>query len=62
MAPMQMYNTMYQEISVYGVVGKAMILECSPTYQVWWDCTIPDMHIWNITKSITEAFHESCGV
>lgn len=37
----------YQDTSVYGVVGKAVILECGNT--------LPDMYIWSFTKPGTEA-------
>lgn len=37
----------YQDTNVYGVVGKAVILECGTT--------LPDMYIWSFTKPGTEA-------
>lgn len=37
----------YRETDVFGVVGKAVILECGPT--------LPDMYIWSFTKPGTEA-------
>lgn len=41
------WEVVYQDTSVYGVVGKAVILECGPT--------LPDMYIWSFTKPGTEA-------
>ncbi|XP_028451733.1 V-set and immunoglobulin domain-containing protein 10-like 2 [Perca flavescens] len=41
------WEVVYQETSVYGVVGKAVILECGPT--------LPDMYIWSFTMPGTEA-------
>ncbi|XP_053297543.1 V-set and immunoglobulin domain-containing protein 10-like 2 [Pleuronectes platessa] len=41
------WEVVYQDISVYGVVGKAVILECGTT--------LPDMYIWSFTKPGTEA-------
>ncbi|XP_023817954.1 V-set and immunoglobulin domain-containing protein 10-like 2 [Oryzias latipes] len=41
------WEVVYQDISVYGVVGKAVILECGPT--------VPDMYIWSFTQPGTEA-------
>lgn len=43
----QMYEVVYQDASVYGVVGKAVILECGPS--------VPDMYIWSFTKPGTEG-------
>lgn len=43
----QNWEVVYQDTSVYGVVGKAVILECGPT--------LPDMYIWSFTKPGTEA-------
>ncbi|XP_056254332.1 V-set and immunoglobulin domain-containing protein 10-like 2 isoform X1 [Seriola aureovittata] len=40
-------EVVYQDTSVYGVVGKAVILECGTT--------LPDMYIWSFTKPGTEA-------
>ncbi|XP_069577958.1 V-set and immunoglobulin domain-containing protein 10-like 2 [Brachyistius frenatus] len=40
-------EVVYQDTSVYGVVGKAVILECGPT--------LPDMYIWSFTKPGTEG-------
>lgn len=37
----------YRDISVYGVVGKAVILECGSS--------LPDMYIWSFTKPGTDA-------
>lgn len=37
----------YRDTNVYGVVGKAVILECGTT--------LPDMYIWSFTKPGTEA-------
>lgn len=37
----------YRDTNVYGVVGKAVILECGPT--------LPDMYIWSFTKPSSEA-------
>lgn len=42
-----MYEVVYQDASVYGVVGKAVILECGPS--------VPDMYIWSFTKPGTEG-------
>ncbi|XP_028277984.1 uncharacterized protein LOC114446535 [Parambassis ranga] len=41
------WEVVYKDSSVYGVVGKAVILECGPT--------VPDMYIWSFTKPGTEA-------
>ncbi|XP_076607161.1 V-set and immunoglobulin domain-containing protein 10-like 2 [Chaetodon auriga] len=41
------WEVVYQDTSVYGVVGKAVILECG--------ATLPDMYIWSFTKPSTEA-------
>lgn len=41
------WEVVYRDTRVYGVVGKAVILECGPT--------IPDMYIWSFTKPGTEA-------
>nr|XP_029136843.1 V-set and immunoglobulin domain-containing protein 10-like 2 [Labrus bergylta] len=41
------WEVVYQDTSVYGVVGKAVILECG--------ATLPDMYIWSFTKPGTEA-------
>ncbi|XP_078122856.1 V-set and immunoglobulin domain-containing protein 10-like 2 [Sander vitreus] len=41
------WEVVYQDTSVYGVVGKAVILECGPT--------LPDMYIWSFTMPGTEA-------
>nr|XP_046267443.1 V-set and immunoglobulin domain-containing protein 10-like 2 [Scatophagus argus] len=43
----QNWEVVYRDTSVYGVVGKAVILECGPT--------LPDMYIWSFTKPGTEA-------
>ncbi|XP_051256243.1 V-set and immunoglobulin domain-containing protein 10-like 2 [Dicentrarchus labrax] len=43
----QNWEVVYQDTRVYGVVGKAVILECGPT--------LPDMYIWSFTKPGTEA-------
>lgn len=40
-------EVVYRDTSVFGVVGKAVILECGST--------IPDMYIWSFTKPGTEA-------
>ncbi|XP_026184322.1 V-set and immunoglobulin domain-containing protein 10-like 2 [Mastacembelus armatus] len=40
-------EVVYQDTSVYGVVGKAVILECGTA--------LPDMYIWSFTKPSTEA-------
>ncbi|XP_022618404.1 V-set and immunoglobulin domain-containing protein 10-like 2 [Seriola dumerili] len=40
-------EVVYQDTSVYGVVGKAVILECGTT--------LPDMYIWSFTKPGAEA-------
>ncbi|XP_071317134.1 V-set and immunoglobulin domain-containing protein 10-like 2 [Trachinotus anak] len=40
-------EVVYKDTSVYGVVGKAVILECGTT--------LPDMYIWSFTKPGTEA-------
>uniref|UniRef100_A0A3Q2YD40 Ig-like domain-containing protein n=1 Tax=Hippocampus comes TaxID=109280 RepID=A0A3Q2YD40_HIPCM len=40
-------EVVYRDTSVYGVVGKAVILECGST--------LPDMYIWSFTKPGTEA-------
>ncbi|XP_044226798.1 V-set and immunoglobulin domain-containing protein 10-like 2 isoform X1 [Thunnus albacares] len=40
-------EVVYQDTSVYGVVNKAVILECGSTS--------PDMYIWSFTKPGTEA-------
>ncbi|XP_040908072.1 V-set and immunoglobulin domain-containing protein 10-like 2 [Toxotes jaculatrix] len=40
-------EVVYQDTSVYGVVGKAVILECGTV--------VPDMYIWSFTKPGTEA-------
>ncbi|XP_026038193.1 V-set and immunoglobulin domain-containing protein 10-like 2 [Astatotilapia calliptera] len=40
-------EVVYQDASVYGVVGKAVILECGPS--------VPDMYIWSFTKPGTEG-------
>lgn len=37
----------YRDTNVYGVVGKAVILECGTT--------LPDMYMWSFTKPGTEA-------
>lgn len=41
------WEVKYQDTNVYGVVGKAVILECGTT--------LPDMYIWSFTKPGTEA-------
>ncbi|XP_073336040.1 V-set and immunoglobulin domain-containing protein 10-like 2 [Pagrus major] len=41
------WEVVYRDTSVYGVVGKAVILECGPI--------LPDMYIWSFTKPGTEA-------
>ncbi|XP_031728431.1 V-set and immunoglobulin domain-containing protein 10-like 2 [Anarrhichthys ocellatus] len=41
------WEVVYQDTSVYGVVGKAVILECGTT--------LPDMYIWSFTKPGTDA-------
>ncbi|KAM6911628.1 V-set and immunoglobulin domain-containing protein 10-like 2 [Lycodopsis pacificus] len=41
------WEVVYRDTSVYGVVGKAVILECGPT--------LPDMYIWSFTKPGTDA-------
>lgn len=41
------WEVVYQDTSVYGVVNKAVILECGSTS--------PDMYIWSFTKPGTEA-------
>ncbi|XP_032390231.1 V-set and immunoglobulin domain-containing protein 10-like 2 [Etheostoma spectabile] len=41
------WEVVYQDTSVYGVVGKAVILECGPT--------LPEMYIWSFTMPGTEA-------
>ncbi|XP_033491763.2 V-set and immunoglobulin domain-containing protein 10-like 2 [Epinephelus lanceolatus] len=41
------WEVVYRDADVYGVVGKAVILECGPT--------LPDMYIWSFTKPGTEA-------
>ncbi|XP_042355238.1 V-set and immunoglobulin domain-containing protein 10-like 2 [Plectropomus leopardus] len=41
------WEVVYRDTSVYGVVGRAVILECGPT--------LPDMYIWSFTKPGTEA-------
>ncbi|XP_068601099.1 V-set and immunoglobulin domain-containing protein 10-like 2 [Brachionichthys hirsutus] len=41
------WEVVYLDASVYGVVGKAVILECG--------ATSPDMYIWSFTKPGTEA-------
>lgn len=48
-SPAQPINgeVVYRDTSVYGVVGKAVILECGST--------LPDMYIWSFTKPGTEA-------
>ncbi|XP_041864733.1 V-set and immunoglobulin domain-containing protein 10-like 2 [Melanotaenia boesemani] len=43
----QDWEVVYQDTNVYGVVGKAVILECGST--------VPDMYIWSFTKPGTEA-------
>lgn len=43
----QNWEVVYRDTDVYGVVGKAVILECGPT--------LPDMYIWSFTKPGTEA-------
>lgn len=43
----QNWEVVYRDTQVYGVVGKAVILECGPT--------LPDMYIWSFTKPGTEA-------
>ncbi|CAJ1063965.1 V-set and immunoglobulin domain-containing protein 10-like 2 [Xyrichtys novacula] len=43
----QNWEVVYQDTSVYGVVGRAVILECG--------ATLPDMYIWSFTKPGTEA-------
>lgn len=40
-------EVVYQDTSVYGVVSRAVILECGST--------LPDMYIWSFTKPGTEA-------
>lgn len=41
------WEVVYRDTNVYGVVGKAVILECGPT--------LPDMYLWSFTKPGTEA-------
>ncbi|XP_075957581.1 V-set and immunoglobulin domain-containing protein 10-like 2 [Anarhichas minor] len=41
------WEVVYRDTSVYGVVGKAVILECGTT--------LPDMYIWSFTKPGTDA-------
>ncbi|XP_070700310.1 V-set and immunoglobulin domain-containing protein 10-like 2 [Pempheris klunzingeri] len=41
------WEVVYQDTNVYGVVGKAVLLECG--------ATLPDMYIWSFTKPGTEA-------
>ncbi|KAI3373652.1 hypothetical protein L3Q82_022243, partial [Scortum barcoo] len=41
------WEVVYQDTSVYGVVGKAVILECGTA--------LPDMYIWSFTKPGTDA-------
>lgn len=41
------WEVVYQDSYVYGVVNKAVILECGPT--------LPDMYIWSFTKPGTDA-------
>ncbi|XP_068456267.1 V-set and immunoglobulin domain-containing protein 10-like 2 [Clinocottus analis] len=41
------WEVVYRDTSVYGVVGKAVILECG--------ATLPDMYIWSFTKPGTDA-------
>lgn len=43
----QSWQVVYRDTEVYGVVGKAVILECGPT--------LPDMYIWSFTKPGTDA-------
>ncbi|XP_047463867.1 V-set and immunoglobulin domain-containing protein 10-like 2 [Mugil cephalus] len=40
-------EVVYQDTSIFGVLGKAVILECGST--------VPDMYIWSFTKPGTEA-------
>ncbi|XP_059207075.1 V-set and immunoglobulin domain-containing protein 10-like 2 [Centropristis striata] len=40
-------EVVYRDSSVYGVVGKAVILECGPT--------LPDMYLWSFTKPGTDG-------
>ncbi|XP_055358069.1 V-set and immunoglobulin domain-containing protein 10-like 2 [Betta splendens] len=40
-------EVVYQDTSVFGVVGRAVILECGPT--------LPNMYIWSFTMPGTEA-------
>lgn len=41
------WEVVYKDSSVYGVVGKAVILECGPT--------LPDMYIWSFTEPGNDA-------
>ena len=41
------WEVVYRDTDVYGVVGKAVILECGPT--------LPDMYIWSFTQPGSEA-------
>ncbi len=41
------WEVVYRDTSVYGVLGKAVILECG--------ATLPDMYIWSFTQPGTEA-------
>ncbi|KAK5858482.1 hypothetical protein PBY51_002617 [Eleginops maclovinus] len=41
------WEVLYRDTSVYGVLGKAVILECGTT--------LPDVYIWSFTKPGTEA-------
>ncbi|KAM3601104.1 uncharacterized protein V6R79_007685 [Siganus canaliculatus] len=41
------WEVVYQDTSVAGVVGRAVILECGPS--------LPDMYLWSFTKPGTEA-------
>lgn len=43
----QNWEVVYRDTFVYGVVGKAVILECGTN--------MPDMYIWSFTKPGTEA-------
>lgn len=41
------WEVVYQNTDVYGVLGKAVILECGTT--------LPDIYIWSFTKPGTDA-------
>lgn len=41
------WEVVYQDTNVYGIVSKAVILDCGTT--------LPDMYIWSFTKPGTEA-------